>query len=321
MSGTNETARWRADATRLARIKPWALGGLRTLLAAVLLVAGVLKAHELLLQPADPPAPASQILMAVVVMFEITLAVWLVTGIGSTYACGVALVTFTAFSAVAASSIVANEPSCGCFGRTHINPWFAFLFDTSAVACLIVSGPSITPRSRRSFWQSQMFGAFVLCVTAIVAAAIADSHRSSRLDASGLLDESKVSVVLEPELWVGRFLPLVKYIDIGPQLIVNNWLVVLYDARCTTCAELLPFYQEMATSPPLDHRWERVALIDVSGATQFNKAQSSAFCGHLSLDKVWRVHTPTEMLVSDGQVNEVSTESKFYTAWARGSQP
>src|SRR5207247_2154564 len=84
-------------------------------------------------------------------------------------------------------------------------------------------------------------------------------YEPATLTADGTLDENAAIVLLEPDKWVGKSAPLLKYIDIGNELAVGSWLVVLYHYDCPKCQEAFPRYESMARN----FDGMRVALIAV----------------------------------------------------------
>jgi hypothetical protein len=61
--------------------------------------------------------------------FELVLGFWLVTGVWLRTARILAIVCFTAFTAVALFKVVHREASCGCLGNIQVNPLYTFAFD------------------------------------------------------------------------------------------------------------------------------------------------------------------------------------------------
>jgi hypothetical protein len=96
----------------------------------VLLAAAVLKLGGLAVGPVAETGrlnnPGAQVLL---VQFEIALALWLFSGWRPRVAKWVAVGVFTLFALLSLSAALAGQPSCGCFGKLVVNPWWTFAFD------------------------------------------------------------------------------------------------------------------------------------------------------------------------------------------------
>ncbi|MBI3822072.1 MAG: hypothetical protein HY289_05250 [Planctomycetes bacterium] len=145
-------------------------------------------------------APAFQFL---IIAFELTLGVWLLSAwqqIGSWLA---VLVTFSLFAAVSFYQGWVGQASCGCLGsKVSASPWLMFTVDLIAVAALLLFRPDLTPlwvnRRRVAWTASGVAGGYLVLMTGLavfahiqfgsIDAALA-SLRSERLSVSpGLLD-------------------------------------------------------------------------------------------------------------------------------------
>ncbi len=116
----------------------------RLFVAAVLLIAASLKAHQL----ATTPSLGDGILEArwfniFVVEFELLFGIWLVFGLlpKLTWLASVGL--FSLFATVSAFKGLMGEASCGCFGEVTINPWLMAAFDLGVVG--------VRPRVQETF--------------------------------------------------------------------------------------------------------------------------------------------------------------------------
>jgi hypothetical protein len=99
----------------------------------VLICAGALKVGGIGTERSALLGPASDLLAA---QFELLLGVWLVFGYLPQEACLVALATFLGFACWNLFQSFAGAPSCGCFGRLHVNPLYVFFLDLGALAAL-----------------------------------------------------------------------------------------------------------------------------------------------------------------------------------------
>jgi len=113
-----------------------------TTLGVILLVAAALKGHSLLVDF----VPGKTIFTSRPVQFlavevELALGLWLVSGIGLTWAARVAMACFLVLAASSGWLLASGAECCGCPGRLSVSPWFTFLFNLAALGSL-----SLAPR-------------------------------------------------------------------------------------------------------------------------------------------------------------------------------
>jgi hypothetical protein len=220
----------------------------------LLLVAAGLKARQLSSQPLSGSGLfASRWFLISVVEMEIFFGLWLaidlcyVRFMGNTSAQGptwlATLSLFSAFAFVALWKALSGQASCGCFGNVEVNPWYTTTLDVLIVLLLI----SLRPRKRLiPPWADlrlllTRLGA-VLAVWLIVGGAVGyatSSYTDTTLSTLGeIVGDGKI-VVLEPENWVGKRLPLLNFIDAPDALMEGKWLVLLYHHDCPKCREVI----------------------------------------------------------------------------------
>ena len=128
-------------------------------LALLLFIAAGLKLYGLRVEAVASMGvfAAPQIQLAVVIL-EISLGLWLLSGKAPDGSWLVALFTFSAFAAVSLWLASIGRSSCGCFGRLAVSPWYAFAIDVVVLAALTLSRPDFSspppnkPTSHRSQW-------------------------------------------------------------------------------------------------------------------------------------------------------------------------
>lgn len=117
---------------------------LSRVLGLLLLAAAGLKVYGLAAEPVGAAGPFSAPGFQVgVVQLEIFLGVWLLWGKHPVGAWVVALLVFTGFAAVSGYLGWAGQPSCGCFGKLSVSPWYAFGIDLAALVALLVARPDL----------------------------------------------------------------------------------------------------------------------------------------------------------------------------------
>lgn len=100
-------------------------------------------------------------------------------------------------------------------------------------------------------------------------------------------------VVLTPEEWIGKRLPLLRHLDVATPLSSGQWRVVLYHHDCAKCREIIPSYEQMA------------AAAGVGGADRLDR--SAALCG-----AGCRVGL-CQVALSDGAVERVASVVRVHT--------
>lgn len=128
-------------ALRVAWLRRHAL----SFLGALLLLAAGLKLYGAAFDPVRPSGlmalPAVQF---GVVIVEIVLGLWFLSGLQRPLAWLTALVVFTMFAGVSFWSGWQGQTSCGCFGAIRVNPWHAFVLDVGIVAALLLGRPDLS---------------------------------------------------------------------------------------------------------------------------------------------------------------------------------
>ncbi|MDA1055481.1 MAG: hypothetical protein O3C40_34205 [Planctomycetota bacterium] len=157
-------------------------GVVRFLLAGVLLVAATLKTLFPVTESMAPPFAIALIL------FELFLAVWLISGLLPRFSWCVATLCFAAFAAISVMKIAAGETDCGCFGVLRVSPWFALSIDMAAVLLLLSSylGVRALPLSRLSAKAGCVGGSSFAVVALLFFAGVASVHSTPKSESPGL---------------------------------------------------------------------------------------------------------------------------------------
>ncbi|MBI2826200.1 MAG: hypothetical protein HYX69_16085 [Planctomycetia bacterium] len=304
-------------------ISPGAGRTLRAALGGVLLVAAGLKAYDLVSAPAAASPVGSRLLAAALVEGEALLGLWLLSGFARRGAWRAALVAFALFACVSLYRGLSGAESCGCFGGVRVSPWWTFVGDLAAVFALWWWWPrrdladALVPAAEapevvreRHAWRMVPAALAAVSLNLTVVWAIAMLAPARLTDAGDIPADAK-SVVLEPNGWVGKRLPLLTHTDIGSQLSVGQWTVLLYHHDCPKCQEVLANYESDEGLADLG-RARQVALVEVPPFDDTLIADSGAPLGFarglLSADKEWFVATPVVIDVDDGTVVRVSSE-------------
>jgi uncharacterized membrane protein YphA (DoxX/SURF4 family) len=79
-----------------------------------------------------------------VIIFEIGLGIWLLSGQQPLGSWPAVLLTFSAFAAISSYQGWIGQVSCGCLGKkVTVSPWIMFGVDLTAVAALLIFSPSL----------------------------------------------------------------------------------------------------------------------------------------------------------------------------------
>jgi hypothetical protein len=120
----------------------------RWLVGLLLLTAAGLKIHALATDPLSQDSLLlSPRLQIATIQVEIVLGLWLLSG-WAVRAAWLASIGF--FVILAGSSLylaLDGQPSCGCFGRVTVNPWWTFALDAAVVAVLAVCSPPLSSQT------------------------------------------------------------------------------------------------------------------------------------------------------------------------------
>lgn len=293
---------------------------LRTIPSVVgllLLIAAVLKAHELLTEPAlGTNFWASRVLLIAIVEFELALGLWLLAGLVPRLARCLCLGCFVAFLGTALYRAANGETSCGCFGTViRVNPWYTAALDLAVVAALLSWRPGRRKPAVLAPRVLQRAGCWCVFLLLNVLGAIAmAAYRPILLSPEGYLIGAGDTVLLEPKEWVGNRLPLLKSIDMGDELTQGRWLLIVYRHDCPKCNKLISEIKELAPAVAENAATARVALLELPPYGKplfYGGLRTSPYrYGRLSAAKSWHIGTPTILLLDEGIVAaaEVNTQ-------------
>jgi hypothetical protein len=223
--------------------------------ASLLLIASVAKAISGSSEITNSPPIA---LHHALIMYEACLGSMLAAGVLARLVRWRAICTFGLFFVAGVHGFVSGDASCGCLG--HWSPPVGVMLVVNAGA--IISLRFMTPRIPTT---GVALRSRLLCVTAIIVlVAITDvgmsfwrSSRSIDLD-TNLHDVAPGSiVVLHPEDWIGRRLPLLGAIEIDADLGHGDWVVFVSSPGCARCDAV-----------PMTVRGLRDALDSIEDSTQ-----------------------------------------------------
>ena len=285
---------------------------LRLGLGLLLLIAASLKGYQLATEPSlQKGLLTSRWFLIVTVEGEVGLGLWLLSGLYRRLAWAAALICFSGFAAVTLYEALTGQASCGCFGKVEVNPWYTFALDLAVIAALVLFRPAKHPaRVHRTAYRLTWGGILALVLAAApVAMVVASRAAIGSSDETGITVGVGSIVLLEPEKWPGKGLPILKNIDVRDHLTKGSWTLVLYRHDCPHCMEEVPKYERWAREHAGDLDAPHVALIEmppygipIVKPDPGDVVSLSPLRGRLDDTKEWFVQTPVVLSLRDGIV-------------------
>lgn len=297
--GISKLSRFSLNASQAVR---WIVGGL-------LLGAAMLKASGGDETVRWRSAALSEAIHFSAIQLELMLAAACFVEIAPRATKKILIVLFSSFTVYGVYLAISGANSCGCFGPLKVLPSWTITLDVAVIGLLL----AWRPVQRQSGQLSARRRQWLLLLTIYAAVAVPASlwrvaNRPKVLTKDSAVSTKDTLVVLEPESWKGRVLPIANYVDIGEQLMLGDWIVLLHQHGCSKCQETVPKYTELAALLAKRGSSTRVALIEIppfaSGETP-GRLATTYLSGRISNAREWFVHTPVEITVRDGIVTHV----------------
>jgi thiol-disulfide isomerase/thioredoxin len=271
----------------------------------VLIVASVLKIHQLLTEPIISKGFwESWLFFVIQIPLEMGLGIWLVCGLFRKAAWMLAVLAFGLFIAVTLQKGLIGAESCGCFGTVEVNPWITLLVvDIPLFLGLVIFRP-LRLKLLPPPWPkaAHFFGVAIPTFIAfgIIMPVLIFNKPPDKTDKYEVVRPSEwISEARERKEW-----SMLKYIDVADSLRKNIVVVMLYSDECETCHEAIPLYDRFSRDMAGNEDSIRFALIEVppyaSGRDSIVPADTSCLCGRLDSSKKWYIQTPLVVLVVDG---------------------
>jgi len=322
-----------SPAAHLGRVCIATYDVVRVVLGLILLTAAALKGHQLATEPvAETSLFTSRWFLICVVEFELFFGLWLFCGPYPRRTWQAAILCFTVFACVSLYKAASGEATCGCFGRVPVNPWYTLILDLTAVAGLFCFRPprekrisplpfpgegpgvrafaSLRPLSGEALGMRLGWVLRLFLAAGIPAAFTMGTYEPATADHSGDILGNSQFVVLEPEKWVGKRFPLLKYIDIGDDLGAGQWIVVLYRLDCPSCCDVLDSQAKVVAGSAASMRDTKIAFVQVP-SHEVSAADTASrnvrfVLGRLRDVRTWFVRTPVQITLNRGIVVSVT---------------
>jgi hypothetical protein len=214
---------------------------------------------------------------------------------------------FSGFALYATYLALIGAESCGCFGPVKVHPGWTIALDVVVLWLLLFKWPSSTDLVRPSILKYCRRWTAAFLAMAIPATALLIMRQPTVVASGSNLASAGELVILEPESWIGRALPIIDEIDVGHELARGDWLLLLYHHDCPQCQEALPRYLGLAEQLNSDHQQRRIAVVETPpfAAGGLQGSSTAALKGRLSDRREWFVQTPVEITLKDGDVTHV----------------
>lgn len=282
----------------------------RIILGSVLLMAAGLKAYQLATEPTlEKFLFTSWWFQTTEVEFELIWAIFLLSRLHRRILWLVTLVGFGTFCCIALYKGISGDSSCGCFGRINVNPWYMFIFDlVSFVSLILCRSQTHEYKSTRFLGLSAKMSCLLILFLGLPMGVLTVHYRIVKMAEDGIVRGYGNIVILEPEQWVGKSLPLLKYIDIRNQLTVGKSAIVLYRNDCPDCQDLLSNSERLVSELMARYRVAQVAFIEIPTFPSRSPAtlprSGNVLRGRLDDRNVWFVETPVTLLLEDAKVQK-----------------
>jgi thiol-disulfide isomerase/thioredoxin len=278
----------------------------------VLIVASVLKIHQLLTEPIISKGFwESWEFFLIQIPLELGLGIWLVCGLFRKAAWMVAVLSFGLFIAVTLQKGLIGAESCGCFGRVKVNPWITLsaidiplflglvIFRTKGLKLL----PPPWPKAAHFFGVAiPTFIAFSVIMPVLIF-----NKPPDKTDKYEVV-KPKEWIRKEPlsEKQVSEEWSMFKHIDIADSLRSNIVIVVFYSTGCDTCHKAIPLYDQMGRDMAGNEDSIRFAFIEIppyaSEKDSIVPVDTPCLRGKLDSSKDWYIQTPLIVVIRDGLV-------------------
>lgn len=230
-----------------------------------------------------------------VVLFEIGLAFWLISGWNFRYATRVTAIVLCLFLVLNLTAVSRGQTSCGCFGLVQVHPLITLFLDLIVLVLLLTCTKSV---GRKTILITPLTILFFVCQLGLFATFASVQKHS--LDELVDLGSRSGFVVIELEDLQGKPFQLFEYIrnaDVQ-QLRQGNWEVVLVHSGCTQCEEVIA--EKIAA---IDSHPSQLAIIELPPySSDVFSPSKSVIRGRLSNEQKWFAETPLVFKLDDGIV-------------------
>jgi hypothetical protein len=234
-----------------------------------------------------------------IILVEAGVGLWLISGIFAKISRFAAIICFAAFLSIALYEKYAGAASCGCFGNLHIHPIYTAGLDAFIFIALAFSASHSLHGLQ---WQKPILLIPLTAATVAVAMLAVMLTTQPALPAGVDNDNSGRLIVLEAEKWIGKPLPILKYIDRREALKSGRWIIVLYRHDCPACLEEIPKYVQLSWQNAADANAPKTAFIELPPYGNIQgliPGDTPCLIGRLSDSHDWFAKTPVVIRMND----------------------
>jgi len=289
---------------------------------SILIVAGILKVHQLLTEPIISEGFwESWAFFVIQIPLELGLGVWLLCGLFRKAAWLLAVISFGGFIVVTLQKAVVGEVYCGCFGTVYVNLWITVLaIDVPIFLLLLVfrpKGEKLLPPP----WPSAEHFFGVALPTFVILASIVPvlifnkverqtpwtqnmpgSQNDSQQDPLHIPDTNETApdanqITVAEQQWA-----MLEHIDIADSLRSGLVIVLFYHDDCPDCKEAIPVYERYNQMYKGNDLHFAFVEIPPYGTEEDNPIPPDTTCltGRLDTSRKWLIQTPLVVVIADG---------------------
>lgn len=284
---------------------------LRFFVVAILLIAAGMKAYQIATAPLPPAVQGSiftpllelfnnRHLLMIVITSEILFAMILIAGVWRQWTWLLSILCFAAFTIVSLMKGLSGESSCGCFGTITVNPWATMVFDLIVVALLGVFRErqpwdfTLVPSDRKKLIIA-LFTWLVLSGPALFFMLSLKQQAHATLGTEFTGPDGKPMILLEPETWIGKELPLFSRFvqpNDSDQLEQGEWNLLLIHTDCPKCLQMMTELEAKQA--------QNIAIVVVPSYVNERSPRTPFPLFMLDMKNAWFVTTPCVVRLSDG---------------------
>ncbi len=276
-------------------------------MSVILLTAGLLKSLD---WRSSASGQMPQTLRLALVASEWFMAAWLLSGLLPRLAWNASAALFASFLLVSAWKFLHDAPSCGCFGAIPVPPIYTVLLDASVITALLFFRP---PNTLAAEWprllQRKTLLSFLLALllSPLLAWSVILLATPRATQAAADLLQSGNTLILEPDQWLSKPFPLLRYLDNPSPLTRGRWLVLMVHTDCPDCQAAMARYRAAAATMPAQAATRSIAFLIVPSSPNDPALSPSPNITLLKLPTShdWFASTPAALQFTDGIVTRV----------------
>lgn len=289
-----------------------------------LIVAGILKVHQLLTEPIISEGFwESWAFFVIQIPLELGLGIWLLCGLFRKAAWLLSVIAFGGFIVVTFYETYTGAESCGCFGTVSVDPWITLYFiDVPIFVLLLIFHPKNEKLLPPPWPFAEHFFGVALPTFLILATIVPVlffnrverkeiwkvndpiAQNNSRQGSTHLPDtneitpdanQEQIKVLLKKE-WA-----MLKHIDIADSLRTGNKVVLFYHCDCPDCREAIPVYEQYNYLYAENDLLFAFIEIPPYCPEEENPLPADTTCitGKLDTSTKWLIQTPLVVIIAD----------------------